>query len=188
MTRLSSQIISILILVVPMLSACSASGKKDIARQELPDEKFGFGRIATQTEIDSIDIDIMPDGSGLPPGEGNFIAGRLLFESKCISCHGANGPQARLIGAMGDTIKAKTIGNYWPYATTIFDYIRRSMPFNAPGSLNNDEVYHLTAFLLVSNKIVDSGFVVTDKNLAGITMPAKKFYVDDDRRGGAEIR
>lgn len=188
MNRLSNQIIFAWILIVPLLSACAASEKKDFAQQELPDDKFGFGRAATQREIDSIDIDIMPDGHGLPPGEGNFIAGRLIFESKCISCHGADGPQARLIGAMGDTIKAKTIGNYWPYATTVFDYIRRTMPFNAPGSLNNDEVYHLTAFLLASNKIIDSGFVVSDKNLAGITMPAKKFYVDDDRRGGAEIR
>jgi cytochrome c len=88
----------------------------------------------------------------------------------------------------GDTVKAKTIGNYWPYATTVFDYIRRAMPYNAPGSLTNEEVYSLTAFLLWRNGIIDSTKEINAHNLAAVVMPAKALYINDDRRGGDEVR
>lgn len=89
---------------------------------------------------------------------------------------------------MGDTTRAKAIGNYWPYATTLFDYTRRAMPYNAPGSLSAGEVYSLTAFLLYANKIIDSEKVINAASLPQVVMPAKKFFVTDDRRGGPEIR
>lgn len=153
--------------------------------------RFGFGRTATAAEIDSINISIAPDGKGLPPGSGNAAAGRVIFLAKCAACHGETGAAPtpyRLVAAMSDSVRVKTIGNYWPYATTVFDYIRRAMPFNAPGSLSNEEVYHLTAFLLYRNRIIDSTLVLNAANLPQIVMPAKKYYVNDDRRGGDEVR
>src|SRR4051794_10827509 len=152
---------------------------------------FGFGRKATASEITRLDIDVMPDGAGLPAGMGKVSRGRKVYELKCASCHGKNGsegPFVRLVGVIGDTGRAKTIGNYWPYSTTIFDYIRRAMPYNKPGSLADDEVYALTAFLLYKNRIIDSTFVVSAVTLPKISMPARKLFVDDDRRGGPEVR
>lgn len=155
---------------------------------------FGFGRLATQTEIDRIDIDVRPDGKGLPQGKGVATKGKLIFATKCAACHGAGGiggPNGSLVSNPTDNTKKrpeKTIGSYWPYATTVFDYIRRAMPFNAPGSLTNDEVYHLTAYLLSANQIIDSSFVVTPATLPTIKMPAQPLFVPDDRKGGPVIK
>jgi S-disulfanyl-L-cysteine oxidoreductase SoxD len=152
---------------------------------------FGFGHTATPQEITAMDISIRPDGRGLPPGSGTAAAGKTIYAIKCAACHGktgTEGPYARLIAPMGDTTKAKTIGNYWPYATTIFDYTRRAMPYNAPGSLSDAEVYSLTAFLLAANKIIDSSTVVDAQSLPLVKMPAHDLYVPDDRRGGPEVR
>lgn len=152
---------------------------------------FGFGRKATEAEIERIDIDVTPAGHGLPIGSGTVDKGRRIYEIKCASCHGKNGtegPYSKLVGAMGDTAKAKTIGNYWPYASTVFDYIRRAMPFNMPGSLSNNEVYSLTAFLLYRNKIIDSAIVMHAARLRVVKMPARSLFVNDDRNGGPEVR
>ena len=89
---------------------------------------------------------------------------------------------------MGDTAKAKTIGNYWPYSTTVFDYIKRTMPYNAPGTLTDDEVYSVTAYLLSANKIIDSTTQLNAGNLYKVIMPARQYFVNDDRHGGNEIR
>ncbi|SHM41511.1 cytochrome c [Chitinophaga jiangningensis] len=156
-----------------------------------PPERFSFGRPATQREIDSVNISITPDGKGLPPGVGHVAEGKALFIAKCAPCHGPTGtevPQYRLVATPNDTTHAKAIGNYWPYATTLYDYIRRAMPFNAPGSLSNVEVYHLTAFLLYSNQLIDSNRVISARTLPNIVMPARKWYVNDDRHGGNEVR
>lgn len=155
--------------------------------------RFGFGRAARQEEIKAWDIDVMPDGRGLPAGTGRLKSGLLIYQSKCVSCHG-NGDQGSTELPGGPlfldhpTEKTKTIGTYWPYATTIFDYVRRAMPYNAPGSLSNQEVYDLTAFLLFANKIIPENAVINQHSLPKIVMPAKKRYVTDNRRGGAEIR
>lgn len=152
---------------------------------------FGFGREATAAEITKLDIDITPDGHDLPPGSGSVKAGKNIYLLKCASCHGLNGkegPFSPLVGTMADTAKAKTIGNYWPYSTTIFDYIRRAMPYNMPGSLTNGEVYSLTAYLLCKNKITDSLSVMNAVDLPKVKMPAQKFFVNDDRHGGPEVR
>lgn len=154
---------------------------------------FGFGRIATQAEIDRLDIDVRPDGKGLPKGEGISAKGKVIFEAKCVACHGAGGiggPNGSLVTNKTPTEKRreKTIGNYWPYATTVFDYVRRAMPFNEPGSLSNEEVYHLTAYLLQANGIIDEKAVINAQTLPKVEMPAKNLFVPDDRKGGAEIR
>jgi S-disulfanyl-L-cysteine oxidoreductase SoxD len=169
----------------------SASLKDDIHDTNGYPKTFGIVRTATAEEISAMDIDITPDGHGLPKGSGDVTSGSNIYQMKCASCHGINGtegPSARLMGATGDTTKAKTIGNYWPYTTTLFDYIRRAMPYNQPGSLSNNEVYSLTAYLLYRNRIVDSATILDAVYLPKIRMPAQKLFVNDDRRGGPEVR
>lgn len=137
---------------------------------------YGFGRAAKTSEIKALDIDVSPDGKGLPAGAGNIKSGQLIYQQKCIACH-----------ATGEVILTETIKK-WPYATTIFDYTRRAMPFNAPGSLTDQEVYHLTAYLLYANQIIPAGTVITEHNLPKIKMPARNKYVPDDREGGPELK
>ncbi|WP_293788747.1 c-type cytochrome [uncultured Pedobacter sp.] len=158
--------------------------------------KFGFGRKATALEIAAWDIDVRPDGKGLPAGQGDVKKGKILYGQKCAICHGVDGtekpgiklPGNALVGDTSATSKPKTIGNYWPYATTLFDYVRRAMPYNLPGSLNNDEVYSITAYLLNANKIIKADVVLNAKNLYKVVMPAKKLFIMDDRKGGPEIK
>ena len=154
-------------------------------------ESFGLGRAAADSEIVKLDTDVRPDGKGLPPGSGNAGTGRNVYAVKCASCHGTNGtdgPFARLVAPMDNTAKAKTIGNYWPYSTTVFDYIKRTMPYNAPGTLTDDEVYSVTAYLLSANKIIDPTTQLNAGNLYKVIMPARQYFVNDDRHGGKEIR
>lgn len=158
--------------------------------------KFGFGRLATAKEIAKWNIAIRPDGKGLPAGEGTALKGKAIYVLKCAACHAPDGreiPGVKLLGPplISDTSaksKPKTIGNYWPYATTLFDYIRRSMPYNLPGSLSNTEVYSLTAFLLNSNKILKDDAIMNAQTLPMVVMPAKKLFIKDDRHGGPEIK
>ena len=154
---------------------------------------FGLGRPATQADIALLDIDVGPNGKGLPAGSGTAAVGKAIFALKCAACHGAGG-SGGTGGTLVTTVAApgkrpeKTIGNYWPYATTLFDYIRRAMPFNQPGSLTNEEVYNLTAFLLNANRIIDDKAVINAQTLPKVMMPAKNLFLPDDRRGGPEIR
>jgi len=185
------------------LLLCSLGGRFEPsqAQGDLQDtskrfRKFGFGRTATAKEITAWDIDIRPDGKGLPAGQGDVKKGRLLYAAKCAVCHGVNGtetpgvklPGTALVGDTSAKARPKTIGNYWPYATTLFDYIRRSMPYNLPGSLSDNEVYSLSAYLLNANKIIKADVILNAQNLAQIVMPAKKLFVMDDRKGGPEIK
>jgi cytochrome c len=160
-------------------------------------EHFGFGRLASVREVDSLNTDVRPDGEGLPAGTGLVSRGRLIFQNKCERCHGKNGidgPFGSLVTiAVKDTVKTKsgrsekTIGNYWPHATTVYDYIQRAMPYDKSGSLTSTEVYDLTAFLLHANGIIDSTKTITEKTLPQIIMPAKHQFVPDDRKGGREV-
>ncbi|GAB3042347.1 c-type cytochrome [Spirosoma pulveris] len=154
---------------------------------------FGFGRKATPAEIARLDIDVRPDGKGLPAGEGTSAAGKVIFATKCAACHGVGGiggSNGSLVSTNDATTKRreKTIGNYWPYATTVFDYIRRAMPFSEPGSLTNAEVYNLTAYLLNANGITNEKTIINAKTLPAVVMPAQKLFVPDDRKGGPEIK
>jgi mono/diheme cytochrome c family protein len=187
------------LVAIALITSCNHSNenhevaniKLDYKAPEDWPKSFGIGEPATDSQIALVDIDVRPDGKGLPPGFGDAVKGRNVYALKCASCHGQTGiegPFSRLVAPMGDTTKAKAIGNYWPYSTTLFDYIRRAMPYNAPGSLSGDEVYSITAFLLSANKIMDSTKVINAANLSKVKMPAHQFFVNDDRRGGAEVR
>ncbi len=128
---------------VAALAAVYASAKQGAPRSGLP-ARFGLGRAAAAAEIKAWDIDVMPDGDGLPPGSGTPAGGAKIYARKCAACHGPSGtegPFDRLVGR--DRAPVRTIGNYWPYATTLYDYIHRAMPLAAPGSLTPDEVYSL---------------------------------------------
>lgn len=155
--------------------------------------RFGIGRTATSDQIAQLDHDVRPDGLGLPAGSGTVAAGRALFAQKCAACHGSGGtggPNGALVvtpPAPGQR-PANVIGNYWPYATTVFDYVKRAMPFNEPGSLTDNEVYALTAFLLHANGLISEKTVVDARTLPKVPMPARDRFVPDDRKGGAEVK
>jgi cytochrome c len=162
---------------------------------------FGFGHPASPERIAAWDIDIRPDGAGLPPGQGTVADGEAVYAQQCAACHGATGtegPDSRLVARVPDdgfpfgesweTWKDKTIGSYWPYATTLWDYIHRAMPQHAPGSLTPDEVYALTAFLLHRNEIIPEDAVMNAETLPRIEMPARARFVVDDRLGYQEVR
>jgi S-disulfanyl-L-cysteine oxidoreductase SoxD len=155
--------------------------------------RFGIGRAATPADIAAWDDDVMPDGSGLPAGSGTPSAGAAIFANRCAACHGRTGregPNDVLVGAepkqgfpfSKDPTLTHTIGNYWPYATTVFDYIRRAMPPDRPGSLSNEEVYSLTAFLLNANGLIGADALVDARTLPQVVMPARPHFVPD-RRG-----
>lgn len=166
----------------------------------LPARFVSIGHAATSAEVRAWNIDVNSEGAGLPPGRGTYAEGATLFAQRCASCHGARGegmgPVPRLVGRdpregfpFGQSTKhVKTIGNYWPYATTVFDYVQRAMPLSAPGSLRPNEVYGLTAFLLAENEIVGRDAVMTERTLPQVRMPARDRFVVDDRRGGAGFK
>lgn len=150
--------------------------------------KLGLGRPALPEEIRAWDIDVRPDGLGAPVGKGDARKGEELFLAQCAACHGefgeAVGRWPVLVGGRG-SLKAdspeKTIGSYWPDASTVFDYIRRAMPFGNARSLSDDDVYALTAFLLNMNEVVKDDFVLTNENIATVKMPNASAFYEDDR-------
>lgn len=152
-------------------------------------QKLGLGTPATPAEIAAWDIDVQPDGRGLPPGKGTVAQGEKLFLEQCAACHGEFGEGKDrwpvLAGGQG-TLKNdrpdKTIGSFWPSATTLFDYIRRSMPFGNAQSLSNDELYALTAFILHMNDVIkDQSFELSDKNFMSVKLPNAGGFYDDNR-------
>jgi cytochrome c len=152
-------------------------------------ETPGQGRLATPEEIALWDISIGPDGAGLPPGSGTPQQGEAVYSAKCLPCHGDKGagkPNDQLVGGLGtltgDQTAVKTVGSFWPYATTLFDYVRRAMPFNAPRSLSNDEVYAVCAYILQLNGIVGEGAVMNAQTLAKVQMPNRDGFVPFSRQ------
>ncbi len=137
----------------------------------------GLGVEATQEQVAAWSLTILPDGTGLPQGSGTAELGAKIYAEKCVACHGktgTEGPNDKLVGGHG-TISGdrpvRTVGSYWPYATTVFDYIRRAMPLMQPQSLSNDETYALTAHLLELNGIIDSSEVMDAQTLPKVKMP-----------------
>ena len=147
----------------------------------------GLGRAATPEEISAWDISIGPDGAGLPPGRGTAAQGAAVFAEKCAACHGDKGagkPNDQLVGGVGSLAgdaPIKTVGSFWPYATTIFDYIRRAMPITASKTLTNDEVYALTAYLLQQNGIIGERDDIDAKSLPKVKMPNRDGFITFSR-------
>ena len=177
-----------------VLAACKIDARNDYLGDKEP-QRFDLGRAASTAQVAAVDIDVAPSGAGLPAGSGTAAQGAPLYATNCASCHGANGegkPPAypQLIGGPKGTFDfasdfkiPRTVGNYWPYATTLFDYIRRAMPLAAPGSLTPDQTYAVTAYLLSREGIIPDGTSLDAKSLAAIQMPARSHFVADDRRG-----
>jgi len=146
-------------------------------------ETPNLGREATPAQIAGWDISVGPDGVGLPSGKGTAAAGVTVYEQKCQACHGAKGagqPNDRLVGGHGTlTSKApvRTVGSYWPYATTVFDYVRRSMPYTQSQSLSNDEVYAVTAYLLNLNGIIGENDEMNAQTLPKVKMPNQPNFI-----------
>ena len=150
-------------------------------------ESLGLGRQATEAEMRAWDRDVSPTGEGLPAGKGTAQEGARVFSAKCSSCHGATGtegPAPRLVGGQGTLATknpVKTVGSYWPYATTLYDYIRRAMPFTAPQSLTPDEVYAVAAWILAQNGIIKNDAVMDAQTLPNVRMPNRDGFVPDPR-------
>jgi mono/diheme cytochrome c family protein len=151
------------------------------------DGRFGFGQPATAAEIAAKNIDVRPDGTGLPPASGVTAQGQAIYSAKCASCHGATGREGGtaqiLVGPrpFQPGVTPKTVGNYWPYATSVYDYINRAMPPDAPGSLQPDEVYALVAYLLNTNDIIGSDAVMNAQTLPRVVMPNANGFIPDPR-------
>jgi cytochrome c len=160
---------------------------------EEPPERFGFGAAADSSKIIAWDVDARPDGVGLPPGRGTVQEGERVYQQHCAACHGPTGTEGRggrLVGMepWGDFPASRTVGNYWPYATTLYDYIVRAMPQAAPGSLSADQTYAVIAYLLHLNQIIPADAVMDATTLPAVKMPARDRFVPDDRTGGPVVR
>jgi cytochrome c len=150
--------------------------------------RLGIGHTATVHEIAASDLTVFPDGTGLPNGKGTAITGAAIYAAHCAACHGDKGQGLAdfpaLVGGRGTlatSAPALTVGSYWPYATTIFDYIRRAMPYQAAGELSADEVYALTAWILAKNNIIKTSTVIDRVTLPKIEMPNRDGFVPDPR-------
>jgi mono/diheme cytochrome c family protein len=149
--------------------------------------KYGVGRPPTLEQIRDLGAAIAPDGSGLPEGSGTVAAGREVFAARCSKCHGEKGEGSVgpvLVGGQGTLATAKplkTVGSYWPYATTVWDYINRAMPFDQPGLLKPPEVYAVVAYILNLNGIIANDQVMDAKSLPKVKMPNRNGFVADPR-------
>ena len=176
--RLALSLTALLVLAAPGW----AQGKKDMVRN------YGIGHAATPEQIAGWDIDVRPDGQGAPPGHGSVKEGEKVYLDKCAACHGEFGesagrwPQlAQGKGTLASNDPVKTVGSYFPYLSSVFDYIRRAMPFGAAQSLSNDELYAVTAYVLNLNDIVDDKFVLSKQTWGQVKMPNQGGFFDDDR-------
>jgi cytochrome c len=185
--------ISMAVAALATIVACRLDARDDYLGDKDP-KHFGLGRAPAAAEVAAENIDVSPNGVGLPAGTGTVQQGAAVYASHCASCHGDNGegkpPYPQLIGGprgnvdfASDPKIPRTIGNYWPYATTLFDYVRRAMPLTAPGSLTADQTYAVTAYLLAREDILPATARLDARSLVAVQMPARPRFVTDDRRG-----
>ncbi len=172
---------------IAVLTLSFVVGSYDATADSTPD-RFNIGRIAVADSVTAQDITVFPDGEGLPAGRGTVREGERLFARNCAACHGARGeglgsypPLAGGIGSLKTTAPLFTVGSYWPYATTVWDYIRRAMPYDRPGALKTNEVYSVTAYVLFLNGIIERQSVITNRTLPFVQMPNREGF-DPDRR------
>jgi cytochrome c len=176
------------LLSLAMLASCASSAPVARVAQHTG-AAHEIGTPLTEQDLAAWNIDVAPDGRGLPAGSGDVATGAHVFAAKCAACHGAQGQGGlgdALVGGQGTLASAKprrTVGSYWPYATTLFDYIRRAMPYNAPESLSADEVYAVSAFLLNQNGIVPANTRLDAASLPRVVMPNRDGFVADPRPG-----
>ena len=164
---------------------------------------YALGHAAADSATTAMNQDIGADGLELPAGSGSVARGVLVYKAQCAQCHGAQGEGLptfpKLVGRdsagtptaefqFATSNKTKTIGNYWPYATTLFDYIKRAMPFAAPGSMTDDDVYAVTAYLLSANAIIPDTVVLNAATLRAVRMPARDHFVPDNRKPNATMK
>jgi S-disulfanyl-L-cysteine oxidoreductase SoxD len=149
---------------------------------------YGVGRTPSASELRALDISVAPDGAGLPAGRGTGREGAPLYQSLCAACHGARGEGVNdvpaLVGgtrSLGTAKRVLTVGSYWPYAMTLWDYIRRAMPYLAPGMLTADQVYALTAHILELNGVISADTLLTETTLPRVQMPNRDGFVSDPR-------
>lgn len=158
-----------------------------LAANPVPAHHYGLGMPATEQQVHAWYIDIAPDGKNLPPGSGTVLEGKQIYASTCAACHGAKGEGGigdRLQGGQGTLATAKpirTVGSYWPYATTLYDYIRRAMPMTAPQSLSDSQVYAVAAYVLYMNGLVKEDATLDAKSLMQVKMPNRHGFIGDPR-------
>lgn len=176
-------------------AAAAADATVYPAAAEYPTGHFAIGSAATPTQLAAWNTDIGPEGAELPAGRGTARDGEAIYRAQCAACHGAEGQGLEslypaLIGRpsagesfdfAADPKVPRTIGNYWPHATTLYDYIRRAMPLYTPGSLSADETYAVTAYLLAANKVIADTATLDAETLRAVVMPARERFVADDR-------
>src|SRR5450830_292855 len=156
-------------------------------------QTYGIGHAASERDLAAWNIDVDANGVGLPQGRGSVALGQTLYAQQCAACHGAHGegkPADQLVGGQGTLSSSnpvKTIGSFWPYATTLFDFINRAMPYNAPKSLSADDVYAVSAYLLHLNGIVSGDAVLDATSLAAVRMPNRDGFVEDSRPDTANV-
>jgi cytochrome c len=150
--------------------------------------RYGIGHAATPAQVAAWNLDVSPDGRNLPAGQGSVLRGREVFANQCAACHGARGEGGGLgdklaggQGTLATPTPVRTVGSYWPYATTLFDYVRRAMPLNAPQSLSNEDVYAVSGYVLHLNGLLAEDAVVSAKTLTELKMPNGDGFVSDPR-------
>ena len=173
------------LIAAALVAACATP---DSNSSVTPTRGPNLGASPTPAMLAAMDISIPPSGAGLPAGSGSVAQGAKVYEAKCQTCHGLKGegkpadPLAGGIGSLGSGKPMRTVGSYWPYATTLFDYVRRAMPTNAPQSLSNDEVYAASAYVLFLNGIIREDQVMTAQTLPQVKMPNRDGFIDYSRK------
>jgi cytochrome c len=168
------------VLVIGLLTATATAVAQELAQESRSPH---LGEELTPAQVAVLDFVVLPDGEGLPGGAGNAVTGEGLYQTHCLACHGTrgeNGPNDRLaggLGSIGSAAPVKTVGSYWPYATTLFDYLRRAMPYQTPGRLTDDELYSLTAYVLYINEIVTQTEILDARSLPEVQMPNRDGFV-----------
>jgi mono/diheme cytochrome c family protein len=163
-----------------LAAACALGLFPSVALAQSPN----LGKVITPEEVAPWDISVSPDGAGLPPGSGTPKQGEAVYASKCLACHGEKGagkPNDALVGGIGslagDKPALKTVGSFWPYATTIFDYVRRAMPYNESKTLTNDELYAVAAYILQLNGIIGENDTMNAQTLPKVRMPNRDGFM-----------